>query len=52
MTLEERAKYIAEQANECCERSDGYEEEIYKLALTHLQEVAAESFEKAQRSFK
>lgn len=42
-TLEERARYIAEQANECCNRSDGYEENIYKIALTLLQEVAGEA---------
>lgn len=39
MTLKERAKYIAELANECCNRSDGYEENIYKLVLAMLEEV-------------
>lgn len=37
MTNEARAKAIAEQANKCCTRSDGYEEAIYALALEHLQ---------------
>lgn len=39
MTLEERAKMIASLANECCHRSDGYEEEVYAFALKHLQEA-------------
>lgn len=47
MTLEDRAKYIAEQANECCHRSDGYKEDIYKTALTMLQEVWDEAREHA-----
>lgn len=47
MTLEERAKHIAEEANKCCGRSDGYEDDIYKTALTMLQEVYAEAFEKS-----
>lgn len=42
-TLEERALYIAEEANECCNRSDGYEGDIYKIALTMLQEAVAEA---------
>lgn len=44
MTLEERAAYIADEANECCGRSDGYRDDIYKIALTMLQEVVAEQF--------
>ena len=36
MTLDERAKDIAAQANECCYRSDGWEEIICGIALKHL----------------
>lgn len=43
MTLEERARHIAEEANQCCSRSDGYEEDIYKTALTMLQEAVDEA---------
>lgn len=39
MTLEQRARHIAVEANECCNRSDGWEEKIYKLALVQLQET-------------
>jgi hypothetical protein len=35
-TPEMRAKVIAEEANECCTRSDGYEEAIEALALKHI----------------
>ena len=45
MSLEERACYIAEEANLCCNRSDGYEDDIYKIALTMLQEAVAEALE-------
>lgn len=41
--LEARAKFIADEANQCCNRSDGYEEDIYKYALTMLQEAVAEA---------
>jgi hypothetical protein len=37
--IEKRAKEIAQAANECCNRSDSYEGNIYKLALRHLREV-------------
>lgn len=43
MTNEERAAYIAEQANECCNRSDGYEENIKKTALTLLDEACSQA---------
>jgi len=43
MTLEERAKTIAGKANECCNRSDGYEEAIYQLALKHLKDACEEA---------
>ena len=36
MTPEERAQAIATAANDCCYRSDGYEEAIYQLALEHI----------------
>lgn len=42
MTDEERAKAIAEKANECCGRSDGWEEDVYALALKHLKAVRKE----------
>ena len=38
-TNAERAKAIAEKANECCHRSDDYEEAIQAFALTLLQEA-------------
>ena len=45
MSLEERAHHIAEEANSCCNRNDGYEEDIYKTALTMLQEAVDEALE-------
>lgn len=41
-TLLERAAGLAEDANECCNRSDGWEEEMEKLAYTQLSEVVEE----------
>ncbi len=38
-TNTERAKAIAERANECCYRSDGYEADIEAFALALLQEA-------------
>lgn len=38
-TNEARAKAIAEQANTCCNRSDGYEHNIYEFALRMLQQA-------------
>ncbi len=46
-TLEDRARAIAEKANECCSRSDGYEEAITALAFGHLLEVQREARDKA-----
>lgn len=43
MTIQERAREIAEEANECCNRSDGWEEKIYKLALMHLDNAVGEA---------
>lgn len=40
--LRKRAKAIAHEANECCNRSDGYEEAIEDLALQHLAHLGAE----------
>lgn len=42
MTLSERAKLIAEKANECCYRSDGWEVHVYEFALQQLLEVRKE----------
>lgn len=41
--LEARARFIADEANQCCNRSDGYEDDIYKFALKMLQEAVAEA---------
>lgn len=49
MTLEERAKHIAEEANGCCYRSDGWEEHIYKLTLVQLQEAFEEGKQTTDR---
>lgn len=49
-TLEERARHIAEVANECCNRSDGYEESVYKTALILLKETADEVAASVQMS--
>lgn len=38
----ERAKEIATKANECCYRGDGFEDEIFRLALRLLDEAWAE----------
>jgi len=43
MTLEEHAKAIAEEANECCYRGDGFEKEMYTFALKHLTEACQEA---------
>ena len=37
MDREKCAKALAEKANECCYRSDGYEEELEKLILAALE---------------
>jgi hypothetical protein len=36
---EDRAKLIAQYANQCCHRSDGYEDDVYKLALRMIREA-------------
>lgn len=43
-TLRERAKRIAEAANECCVRCDGYQEAIEALALKELEEAITGSW--------
>lgn len=50
MTNEQRAKVIASKANECCNRSDGFEEEIYNLALHHIQEAYREGYRDADKN--
>lgn len=45
MTLEEMADAIADKANECCYRSDGYREEVRDLALAFLESAAASEFD-------
>jgi hypothetical protein len=42
MTPTQRAKEIAALANECCYRSDGYEEHMFDVALKHLTESNAD----------
>lgn len=37
MTPQERAEAITSKANECCYRMGGYEEDIERIALEHLQ---------------
>jgi hypothetical protein len=44
----ELSKDIAAKANECCNRSDGYEEEIAALALKHLQTAYEWGYASAQ----
>ena len=39
--LEKLAKEIAEKANECCHRSDGYEEDICAIALKALEKAVS-----------
>lgn len=39
MTNEEMAEKIAEAANACCHRSDGFEKSIYDLALQYLEDA-------------
>jgi len=39
VTNEQRAKAIAAEANECCGRSDGYEEALAAFALKYLQDA-------------
>lgn len=41
-TVRERAAGLAEDANDCCNRSDGWEENMEKLAYTQLSEVVEE----------
>ncbi len=42
MTAKERAEAIADKANDCCGRSDGYEEEIAALVLSHIEAAVLE----------
>lgn len=51
MTVEQRAEEIAAKANKCCDRSDGYEKEIYELALKHLKAACDETLERANEEF-
>ena len=45
--IEHTAKLIAKEANKCCDRSDGYEESIYKMALVAMQIVRKEALDEA-----
>lgn len=47
MTPEERAKPIAEAANECCHRSDGYEEDIAAQIAAAIRQAENEALERA-----
>lgn len=42
-SIEQLASQIAELANECCYRSDGYEKRVEEFALSALQKVAGQS---------
>lgn len=42
MSLEERARHIAQEADNCCNRGGTWEENIYKIALTMLEEAIAD----------
>lgn len=44
MTNVDAAKLIAEKANECCHRSDGFEKIVYDLALGLLQDAWRRGF--------
>ncbi len=47
--LEAAAKEVAEYANRCCHRSDGYEEDVEALVLAKLQAAQADAFERAAK---
>ena len=49
MTLEERAEALADYANECCGRSDGYWDDVKTQALEHLRAVVEACAEVAER---
>lgn len=42
-----QAKFIAAKANECCHRSDGWEEMIEKLALEQLEAAYKRGYDRA-----
>ncbi len=47
--LEAAAKEVAEYANRCCHRSDGYEEDVEALVLAKLQAAQADAYERAAK---
>ena len=47
--LEASANEVAEYANQCCHRSDGYEEDVAALVLAKLQAAQADAFERAAK---
>jgi hypothetical protein len=47
----EIANQIAEKANECCYRSDGYEKDIAALAKTLIIQACAEQREEDEKIF-
>ncbi len=48
-SIGERANAIAEKANECCSRSDGYEEEIYALIIDALLAIERKTIERCAK---
>lgn len=48
MTIEERAEALASKANECCYRSDGYEDDMKATILEHLRAVVEACAEVAE----
>lgn len=47
MTIESLAKEIAAEANECCNRSDGWQEDIETFALERLKQIYNSAVEDA-----
>ena len=47
--LEASANEVAEYANQCCHRSDGYEEDVAALVLAKLQAAQADAFERSAK---
>jgi len=48
MTNEQRAKEIAAKANECCNRSDDFEERIYQLALKYINDATNDGYRRGE----
>ena len=46
MTPEQRAFNLAEKANECCYRSDGYEEDLATLICEQIKDAEREAYQR------